>query len=222
MRKPSHLAFFFASAALAATAVAADLTAQEVRWLKAAAPVLAYSQTLHLPVDITVQPQPRPNDVALAMAFANGRCKLVLSLRGNPDAERELAGVAPAQQDVLIETMAAHELGHCWRYAQRAWHALPAGFVTSSANTTADLAVRREEAYADLVALAWTQWRHPEQYGEVYRWMRGLRDSVRLSGNSHDTRTWLRMAAEPAQLGVIRQPFADVTALWQEGVTQDR
>lgn len=222
MRKPSHLAFFLTCAFTAASAGAADLTAQEVRWLKAAAPVLAYSQTLHLPVDITVQPQARPNDVALAMGFAHGRCKLVLSLRDNPDAERELAGVAPAQQDVLIETMAAHELGHCWRYAQQAWHALPAGFVTSSAGTTADLATRREEAYADLVALAWTQWRHPEQYREVYGWMRSLRDSVRLSGNSHDTRTWLRMAAEPQRLGVVEQPFAGVAALWQEGVTQDR
>jgi hypothetical protein len=221
MRKPLHLALFVSLAAPIAGAHGADLTTQEVRWLKAAAPVLAYSQTLKLPVDITVQPRARPNDVALAMGFADGRCKLVLSLRGNPDAERELAGVPPAQQDLLIETMAAHELGHCWRYAHQAWHTLPAGFVPSI-SVAADRATRREEAYADLVALAWTQWRHPDHYAAVYRWMRALRDSVPLSGNSHDTRTWLRLAAEPQRLGVVAQPFADVAPLWRKGIVQDR
>jgi hypothetical protein len=222
MHKSSHLAFFFCISTCFTTAGATGLTPQEVRWLKAAAPVLAYSRTLDLPVDITVQPQARPNDVPLAMGFADGRCKLVLSLRGNPDAGRELAGVPLAQQDVLIETMAAHELGHCWRYARHAWQALPAGFVPAQGAATGDHALRREEAYADLVALAWTQWRHPEQYGVVYRWMRTLRDSVPLSGNSHDTRTWLRLAAEPRRLGVAGQPFADVAPLWREGVVQDK
>ena len=222
MRKSLYLAFFYCLGTVLTTAGAADLTAQEVRWLKAAAPVLAYSRTLNLPVDITVQPQARPHDVALAMGFADGRCKLVLSLRGNPDAGRELAGVPLAQQDVLIETMAAHELGHCWRYARHAWQALPAGFVPARGATWGDHALRREEAYADLVALAWTQWRHPDRYGEVYRWMRMLRDSVPLSGNSHDTRTWLRLAAEPQRLGVIGQPFADVAPLWREGVVRDK
>ncbi len=200
-------------------ASAADLTAQEVRWLKAAAPVLAYSQTLQLPVDITVQPQARPNDVALALGFANGRCKLVLSLRGNPAAEQVLAGVPRDQQDLLIETMAAHELGHCWRYARHAWHTVPTGFTSTGAS--ADSAARREEAYADLVALAWVQARHPEQYRQVYRWMRGLRDSRPLSAGNHDTRAWLRLASDPQRLGVQAEPFADVAPLWREGIQQD-
>ena len=218
MRKPLLLALFFYFNA----AGAADLTPQEVRWLKAAAPVLAYSQALQLPVDITVQPQAHAGDVALAMGFANGRCKLVLSLRGNPDAEQVLAGVPEAQQALLIETMAAHELGHCWRYARHAWHALPAGFVATSGHSAGAVAARREEAYADMVALAWTQWRHPGQYRQVYRWMRGLRDSVPLSGNTHDTRAWLRLAHDPQRLGVVAQPFADVSGLWREGIVQDR
>ncbi|WP_332879535.1 hypothetical protein [Massilia sp. S19_KUP03_FR1] len=197
-------------------ACAADLTAQEVRWLKAAAPVLAFSQTQQLVFDITVQPQAGPNDVALAMGFADGRCKLVLSLRGNPDAEKVLADMPLEQQDLLIETMAAHELGHCWRYAQHAWHALPAGFVGSG-----DSAARREEAYADLVALAWVQMRHPGQYSAVYRWLSGLRDSSSLSGGNHDTRTWLRLASDPQRLGVQAQPFADVASLWRDGVNLD-
>jgi len=219
MRPPVFLALICCFSSTAAGA--ADLTAQEVRWLKAAAPVLAYSQALQLPVDITVQPQARPDDVALAMGFAGGRCKLVLSLRGNPDAEQVLAGVPQGQQDVLIETMAAHELGHCWRYAQHTWHALPTGFVATGA-TGGDSAARREEAYADLVALAWVQKRHPGQYGDVYRWMRTLRESQNLSGGNHDTRAWLRLASDPQRLGVQAQPFADVAPLWRDGIERDK
>src|SRR4051812_12783902 len=107
----------------------ASLTELELRWLRAAGPVLAYSQQLKLPVDIVVQPRARAGDVPLAMGFSGGRCKLVLSMRGNPDAETILNKVPEADRGLLIEAMAAHEVGHCWRYAQGAWHALPAGFV---------------------------------------------------------------------------------------------
>jgi hypothetical protein len=211
------LALFCSS--LAAAASAADLTAREIRWLKAAAPVLAYSQTQHLPVDITVQPEARPSDVALAMGFVGGRCKLVVSLRGNAEAEQVLAGVPADQQDLLIETMAAHELGHCWRYVQHTWHALPTGFVAADDTLRGDGAAQREEAYADLVALAWVRSRHPGQYQQIYRWIRQLRDIRPLSGGSHDTRAWLQLAADPARLGVVTQPFADVETLWRIGLS---
>ncbi|HEX5341976.1 MAG TPA: hypothetical protein VFX55_05735, partial [Duganella sp.] len=69
-------------------ASAADLTEVETRWLKAGSAVLAYAkQELKLPLDITVQPQARATDVPLALGYDNGRCKLVLSMRGNPNAE---------------------------------------------------------------------------------------------------------------------------------------
>ena len=74
---------------LCAPAAAAELTPMETRWLQAAAPVLAYSQQLNLPIDIVVQPQARPNDVPMAMGFEGNRCKLVLSMRGNGDPELE-------------------------------------------------------------------------------------------------------------------------------------
>lgn len=212
------LALFWCLVSFLAAASAADLTSEEIRWLKAAGPVLAYSQTLQLPIDITVQPQARPNDVALAMGFANGRCKLVLSLRGNPDAGRVLDGIPADQQDLLIETMAAHELGHCWRYARNAWHAAPAGFVPMGAAS----AERREEGYADLVALAWVQMRHAGQYGQVLQWMRALRSSTALSGGSHDTRAWLALAGDPRRLGVVTQPFVDVDSMWRAGLVRGK
>jgi len=123
MSKVIFAAAVLCAAAQALPAAAADLTPLEQRWLGAALPVIEYSHSLNLPIDIVVQPQAGPNDVPMAMGFAGGRCKLVLSLRGNPDAERQLDGVPAAQQGELIEAMAAHEIGHCWRYAQGAWHA---------------------------------------------------------------------------------------------------
>jgi hypothetical protein len=206
----------------------ADLTALERRWLGAASPVLAYARSLPLPIDIIVQPRSGPNDVPMAMGFDGGRCKLVLSLRGNPQAESALSGIAPEAQGELIEAMAAHEIGHCWRYAQGAWHALPAGFVDAGEDNAADPALlavskamretRREEGYADLVALAWTWRSHPADYGRIYAWLDKLRHDQPVARNGHDTRAWVRLARDPARFGKDEQPFDDVLPLWREGL----
>ncbi|MEJ7806276.1 MAG: hypothetical protein WKG03_10205, partial [Telluria sp.] len=180
----------------------AQLTDIETRWLKAAAPVLAYSQRINLPIDIIVQPQARPTDVPLAMGFMDGRCKLVLSMRGNPDAEKVLEHVPEGERGVLMEAMAAHEVGHCWRYVKGAWHALPAGFTEAtgqhgagdSATQAASAALRnnrREEGFADMVALAWIQRFHPERYQQVYAWLAAVRSDQPVAGAGHDTRVWV-------------------------------
>jgi hypothetical protein len=178
-----------------------------------------------------VQPQAGPNDVPLAMGFAGQRCKLVLSLRGNPDAERQLDGVPVAQQGELIEAMAAHEIGHCWRYVRGAWHALPAGFIESGEETADDPALlaaskamrdtRREEGYADLVALAWTRRTHPGDYNRVYAWLEKLRHDQPVARGGHDTRVWVRLAGEGARFGAAAQPFEDAAPLWREGLLHD-
>jgi len=209
---------------------AAELTALEQRWLKAAGPVLAYSRQLKLPIDITVQPQPRPGDVPLAMGFDKGRCKLVMSLRNNPDAETILAGVPEAEQGVLIEAMAAHEIAHCWRYAQGVWHALPAGFVEVGEERAADASLlaaakamretRREEGFADLAALAWIRHSNPAEYGRVYGWLAGVRERVAVPGSGHDTRVWVRLAQGGAAFGAVQAPFSDVDGMWREGLVQ--
>jgi len=212
---------------LAQAASAAELTAQETRWLEAASPVLAYSQQIKLPVDIIVQPKAKAGDVPLAMGFDGGRCKLVLSLRGNPDAESVLAGVPEAEQPLLIEAMAAHELGHCWRYAQGVWHSLPAGFVEVGEETADDASLlvaarqlretRREEGYADLVALAWTQHRHPGEYARVYAWLEAVRRNP-APRSGHDTRAWVLLARDGKRFGDAAQPFEDAAPLWREGL----
>lgn len=228
MFKPLLLALLFAAPALRA----AELTALEQRWLSAAGPVLAYSQQLKLPLDITVQPKPRPNDVPLAMGFDNGRCKLVMSLRNNPDAETILAGIPEAQQGALIAAMAAHEIAHCWRRAQGVWRALPDGFVEVNEESAADLSLldaaramretRREEGFADLAALAWTRHSNPGEYGRVYRWLAGVRDKVAVPRSSHDTRAWVRLAGDGSRFGKSGAPFEDAAGLWREGLLDGR
>jgi hypothetical protein len=214
---------------------AAQLTEMETRWLTAGAPVLAYAkQELKLPLDITVQPQAGPNDVALALGFADGRCKLVLSMRGNPNAEAILETVPQAQRALMIEVMTAHEIGHCWRYAQGVWHVLPAGFVERAGgdqeqHRQALRETRREEGYADLLALAWVQHQHPEQYATVAAWLRQVRQPLAAEGNagSHDTLAWLRLAPTgavfaSAPASAAAQPLPEQAAsLWRKGLQQD-
>lgn len=212
-------------------AQAAELTALEQRWLQAASPVLAYSQSLKLPIDIIVQPQARASDVPLAMGFDGGRCKLVLSLRGNPQAETVLAAVPPERHGELIEAMAAHEVAHCWRHAQGAWNALPAGFAEVGEETAADARLlaaskalresRREEAYADLAALAWTRQRNPEAYGRVHGWLEAIRTEQTQARGGHDTRVWVALARDASRMGQSGSPFDDVAALWREGLLHD-
>jgi len=217
--------------AAAQAAGAAELTSLEQRWLKAAFPVLEYARSQQLPIDIVVQPQAGPDDVPLAMGFADGRCKLVMSMRGNPDAEKVLAGVAESEQGVLIEAMAAHEIAHCWRYAQGAWHALPAGFVEVGEETAADPSLleaskamremRREEGYADLVALAWTRHNRPADYGRVHAWLDKVRAAQPVARSGHDTRVWVKLAAGANSFGAANSPFEDAAAMWKQGLLND-
>ncbi len=209
----------------------AQLTEMEMRWLKAASPVLAYAQRIKLPIDIIVQPEARATDVPLAMGFMDGRCKLVLSMRGNPDAEKVLDGVPEGQRGVLMEAMAAHEVGHCWRYAQGVWHALPTGFTETATLPAADPAVeaqsaalrnnRREEGFADMVALAWVKRFHADNYNQVYNWLASVRSEHTVPGGGHDTRAWVRLAKDSSVFKQNATPFDDASAAWSEGLLSE-
>jgi len=208
-------------------ASAAELTDMEIRWLQAGSTVLAYAkQELKLPLDITVQPQAGPNDVPLALGYQNGRCKLVLSMRGNANAEDILSTVPAAQRPLMIEAMVAHEIGHCWRYTQGIWHMMPSGFVESQPQPDSGAAealrdTRREEGYADLVALAWTQLRHPADYAAVAGWMRAVRQPSPSTG-SHSTLAWLEQAPTGAAFAPGVAVFEQASQLWRQGLLLDR
>lgn len=218
---------------------AANLTDQETRWLQAGQGVIAFARAQGLPIDIIVQPQDAPGAVPLALGFEAGRCKLVLSLRGNAQADDVLQGVLPARQALLIEAMTAHEIGHCQRYAQGSWHALPRGFVERQGRQRGKLPqlaqevreTRREEGYADLVALAWMHGRHPGQYAAVLAWMRGVRStsssasssgSGEAAGGTHNTQAWLALADGVGVFDEDASPFAQAQVLWQQGLIGDK
>ena len=205
---------------------AADLTPTETRWLKGVWPVVAFARQTNLPLDVVVQPQPMPGTAPLALAFVEGRCKLVLSMRDNTEAQATLERIEPDLLDPTLELMAAHELGHCRRYVDGAWHGLPAGFVASvPPDLSPELraayvdmkAVRREEGYADLVGLAWAQQQHPQQYARLHAWLVAERSKDLIQGSHHDTLAWVRLAERGAALQ-HSSIFAGPADLWAAGL----
>jgi hypothetical protein len=207
---------------------AAELTALEQRWLRGAWPVLQHAKASGLPIDVVVQPQDASGLAPLAMAFVDGRCKLVLSMRGNAAALSALDRVAPELHDGALELMAAHELGHCLRHVAGRWQVRPLNFAPSFPITLSDAqrvdyaqmqATRLEEGFADLAGLARIRHARPAQYTLLYRWLVHERLSERLPGSHHDTLAWLRLV-EDADALAGETPFARVTDLWLVGVEQ--
>ena len=208
-------------------ASAAGLTDMETRWLTAGSAVLTYAKKeLKLPIDIIVQPTGKPTDVPLALGFQDGRCKLVLTMRNGNNPEEILSTVPEAQRALMIEAMIAHEIGHCWRYAQGVWHELPAGFEENAGAAAHDHAqlqeleeTRREEGFADLSALAWVQQHHPEQYAAVAAWMRKVREpSAASAGASHSTMPWLQLASTGAAFDAELPLFEQAGSVWRQGL----
>ena len=206
--------------------IAGDLTEIETRWLKGVSPVLAFAKKTMLPLDVVVQPQPAPGAAPLALAFVGGRCKLVLSMRGNAQAQATLDAIAPDLLDATLELMAAHELGHCQRYLAGVWHGLPSGFATGApAEIGPEMraaymnmkAARREEGYADLVGLAWTWQQHPKQYARLHAWLVAERSMDLLPGSHHDTLAWVRLANDGSALAHA-SIFVGSGALWAAGI----
>ncbi len=210
----------------------AELTAIEMKWLHAAEPVLAYAESQQLPIDIVVQPEASPGDAPLAMAVKDNRCQLVLSMRGNKDAEATLMNVPTDQVNLVIEAMTAHEVAHCWRYKQGVWHTVPAGFVEASSDVVQDTglrqlqqqmrATRREEGFADLVGLAWTLREHPDQYAIVHRWLEQIRNDQPVAGGYHDTRLWVQLAQDSSAFAKGESPFEQASKLWNMGLLTEQ
>ncbi len=226
-----------ASAALAlgaqAHAAAPALTDTEQRWLDGATPAIAWGMKQGLPIDIVVLPQARAGDAPLAMGWSEGRCTLVFAMRGNPAAESTLAAIPAPLLQATIEAMAAHEIGHCQRHRSGAFASLPAGKADApdrieTSQPTAELKAiaremrvsRREEAYADLVGLAWTHDRHPEQFAQVLAWFDAARADETDRG-FHDTRHWLKLAHAHDAFADARTPFEQALAMWQRGLEDD-
>lgn len=237
MRTP--LCFLRRAAATAALAGAtlvtgpvrsAELSTTELTWLRAATPVLAWAQAQRLPLNVVVQPQDTPGQTPMGMAFIDGRCVLVLSMRGNPAAQATLDRMPPDLVSPIVEAIAAHELGHCWRHLQQAWGTLPSGMheLSGFSQVTPEQALllrdmwrtRREEGFADLVGLAWTLEHHPAHYAAVQAWYVRERAQQDVDTGPHDTRVWVRLAQDPAAFTAGATVFERVLALWEAGLVE--
>lgn len=206
------------------------LTPLELKWLRAGWPVLNYADEQQLPIDIVVQPVAVADTVPFAMNVVDGRCKLVLSMRNRTDTESILTGLPEELQATAIEAVTAHEVAHCWRYLNGMWHTVPAGFIEASAasNTASDLTAlrkdmldtRREEGFADLVGLAWTLRRHPQQYASIHAWFEHVRADQPVASSFHDTREWLKLAVRPDAFPTAATPFAQAQQVWSRGLLQ--
>lgn len=217
-------------ATAAAASPNAGLTPTESRWIDLSWPIVVYAREQGLPLDIVVQPQATPGTAPLAMAYVDKRCKLVLSMRGNPLAEETLAAIPENLLAPVMEAMAAHELGHCWRYVRGVWNTLPAGFAAAEnesrppadplldAQARQMIQTRREEGFADLVGLAWAAQRHPARYAQVHAWLVGYRDEPVHPGSHHDTMTWVKLAADAAAFQATGSLFEQAWPLWQRGL----
>ncbi len=209
----------------------AELTATESTWLEAARPVLAFARAQGLPLRIMVQPQDTRGETPIGMAFIEGRCVLVLSMRGNPEAQALLDTIGRGLLGPVVEAMAAHELAHCWRHDSRAWGTMPSGLMEISgfshgpdeqAGLLEDARrTRREEGFADLVSLAWTLQRNPDRYEDVHAWYVLQRATAAVQNGPHDTRAWIQLAADKAAFKPAASIFEQVETLWRAGLLED-
>jgi hypothetical protein len=229
------LAFFalLLSSHAGPAAAAADLTDTERRWLAGATPPVAWALKQGLPIDIVVLPQAQPGAAPIAMGYDEGRCKLVFAMRGNPAAESTLAAIPAPLLQATLEAMAAHEVGHCQRHRSGTFYRLPSGLsdkpdAIESRQPTLELQAiaremritRREEAFADLVGLAWTRAHHADQYAQVLAWFDAARSDETPRG-FHDTRHWLALAHAPDAFAETASPFEQAAAMWQRGLLDE-
>jgi hypothetical protein len=233
VRLPAILAFVPLFLAAHATPATADLTPTEQRWLDGATPPLSWAIRQGLPIDIVVLPQAEPGAAPIAMGWVDGRCKLVFAMRGNPAAESTLESIPAPLLQATLEAMTAHEIGHCQRHRSGTFDSLPAGLsdkpdAIESRQPTAELQAmaremritRREEAFADLVGLAWTHAHHAEQFPQVLAWFDAARSDETPRG-FHDTRHWLALAHAPTAFAGDASPIEQAATLWQRGLLDD-
>ncbi len=227
------LAFLATLLASHAAPAAADLTDTERRWLAGATPPVAWALKQGLPIDIVVLPQAQPGAAPLAMGYDEGRCKLVFAMRGNPAAEATLAQIPAPLLQATLEAMTAHEIGHCQRHRSGAFDSLPSGLTDKpdaieTRQPTLELQAiaremritRREEAFADLVGLAWTHAHHAAQYAEVLAFFDAARSDETPRG-FHDTRHWLALAHAADAFAEKAGPFDQAAVMWQRGLLDD-
>lgn len=108
-------------------------------------------------------------------------CVVIVAEGDNPKMRRILKlSDDPQALRALLLTMAAHELGHCFRIRGRhlsaaLWERVHASAVGSPERQALEKAISIEEAYADAYAFAFLQDAYPQHYKQVFQAMHSLR-----------------------------------------------
>jgi hypothetical protein len=71
------------------------------------------------------------------------------------------------------------------------------------------------------VGLAWTLQHHPALYDTVLAWNLAMRAHQPVDTGPHDTRVWLRLAADRSRFTPAATVFERAQALWLAGVQTD-
>ncbi len=56
---------------------------------------------------------------------------------------------------------------------------------------------------------------------DSHAWLEGVRAVQPVARGGHDTRIWVKMAADGSRFGSAGKPFEDAAALWKEGLLND-
>ncbi len=148
-------------------------------------------------------------------------CVVVISEGDNPKMERmmQLPGT-PVTEHAFLLTIAAHELGHCFRIrgkhlTLRLWQRVEETAPGTSEREALERLLSIEEAYADAYAFAYMLNAHPELYAAAFFAMRSLRHEpafatpfyqveplyAHLGSRGLDTRLALHEQVEAVMLG---------------------
>jgi hypothetical protein len=205
-----------AGVAVAAPATpSADATAD---WEAVARGLLARPEFEALPLQVRPPPAHASGGSPIEMQLQAGECLLHLRTRGHPLAKL-LLGMAGQQERLWwMRVVLVHEIAHCWRWQEHGPDLLQMVALTSQAEAD-PRAVRqaarqhqREEAFADVAALAWVQRVAPTQFGAMLDAFQRLRSDPRLSSGPHDTRLALeRLRRDGVPTGLA--PFQAASVL---------
>lgn len=170
--------------------------ASEAQWIAAAARAVDYGRAHGMPISLDVLAgNGLPGHTPIGLASENGSCTLVVSVRDNPTADKLSAMIPPEVLQLFLDGAAMHEVGHCHRRLRGYPHnerLLPIVAWITPVRDWFARRVRAEEAYADMVEVAWLARHHPERFHELVAHIVKVR--TRFREPRHDTLRWLDAA----------------------------
>lgn len=147
-------------------------------WEPVAAAMLQRPEFEALPLQLRTAQGQSLGGAPIEVQIQTGLCVLHLRTRGHPATAWLLALALPQDRTLWMQAILVHEIAHCWRWQEDA----------SALQQITPRQHQREEAFADVVALAWVQRVAPARFDALLDTFQRLRSDLRLSTGAHDTR----------------------------------